>query len=192
LAHTLKQLPSPPALDDIAAPLSAGRDFERLYTLYFGFTWRVLRHLGVPLHAVDDVVQEVWIVVHQRMSDFEGRSSLKTWLFGITFNVMRNQRRAEERRSKLLDIPLLQEPPRDPEIERLGREAWERVERFLATLDELNRAIFVSSLLELLPAKETAEATGVDVGTVYQRIRSLRQRFKTWLEAHDAQPEAGA
>ena len=46
-------------------------DFEQLYTLYFGFTWRVLRHLGVPAHAIDDVVQEVWIVVHQRLDAFE-------------------------------------------------------------------------------------------------------------------------
>jgi RNA polymerase sigma-70 factor, ECF subfamily len=192
LAHILERISLTADGDDADAPLCAAKDFEQLYALYFGFTWRVLRHLGVPPHAIDDVVQEVWIVVHQRLEAFEGRSSLKTWLFGITFNVMRNQRRAEERRVKLLATPEPADPPLDPEMERLGREAWERVERFLGTLDELNRAIFVCALLEHLPAKETAEATGVDVSTVYQRMRSLRQRFKAWLDSLAAEPEAGS
>src|SRR5262245_29960288 len=33
-------------------------DFERIYQLYFSFTWRVLGHLGVKPHAIDDAVQE--------------------------------------------------------------------------------------------------------------------------------------
>jgi RNA polymerase sigma-70 factor, ECF subfamily len=194
LAHTLElQVASDGAEDDAEAPLCAAKDFEQLYALYFGFTWRVLRHLGVPSYAIDDVVQEVWIVVHQRLDSFQNRSSLKTWLFGIAFNVMRNQRRADERHAKLRTAPEPpREPPLDPEVVRAGREAWERVERFLHTLDEENRAIFVSSLLEHLPAKETAEATGVDVGTVYQRMRTLRNRFRAWLDTLDTSLEAGA
>jgi RNA polymerase sigma-70 factor (ECF subfamily) len=164
-------------------------DFERVYTLYFDFTWRVLRQLGLPAALMDDAVQEVWIVVHQRLCQFEGRSSLKTWLFGVAMNVWRNQRRAEERRQRQLREP---EPERDgpidPEAEHLGREAWRRVQRFLATLDEERRAIFVCSLLEHLPAQQTAEATGVDVATVYQRVRSLRLAFKAWLDASNAEP----
>ena len=169
---------------------SGALGFEQLYGLYFNFTWRVLRHLGVPLASIDDAVQEVWIVVHQRLPAFEGRSSLKTWLFGIAFNVMRNQRRADERRARLLAASPEHEraeAPLDPEVEHLGREAWAEVQRFLFTLSDENRAIFVSSLLEHLPAKETAEATGVDVSTVYQRVRALRLAFKTWLA--QAEPE---
>src|SRR4029450_4584828 len=64
--------------------------FEQLYQLYFGFTWRVLGHLGVTAHGIDDAVQEVWLTVHRRLPSFEGRSALKTWLFGIALNVGRN------------------------------------------------------------------------------------------------------
>jgi RNA polymerase sigma-70 factor, ECF subfamily len=164
--------------------LDGGADtlaFERLYLLYFGFTWRVLGHLGVPRPAIDDAVQELWLVVHRRLPAFEGRSSLKTWLFGIALNVARNHRRAEDRRQRNLPDPALGEAPLDPELIREGREAWERVQRFLVTLDEQRRAIFVCNLLENLSANETAEATCVDVSTVYQRVRSLRQSFKQWL-----------
>ncbi|HWO10802.1 MAG TPA: sigma-70 family RNA polymerase sigma factor [Polyangiaceae bacterium] len=174
-----------------AAVASAGVEFETLYALYFGFTWRVLGHLGVPTRSMDDAVQEVWVVVHRRLVEFEGRSALKTWLFGIALNVSRNLRRSELRR--LRDVELAPEPVSlhpDPELVRAGNEALERVERFLDTLDEQRRAIFVCNLLEHLSAQETAEATGCDVATVYQRVRSLRHAFKTWLDADAAAEEA--
>jgi RNA polymerase sigma-70 factor (ECF subfamily) len=172
-----------------AVPAPEAADFEQLYALYFEFTWRVLRHLGVPRAGMDDAVQEVWLVVHQRLGQFEGRSTLKTWLFGIALNVMRNQRRADERRLRQLQEPEPPvEAPHDPELEHLGREAWQRVQHFLSTLDEQRRAIFVCSLLEHLPAQQTAEATGVDVTTVYQRVRTLRQAFRLWLEAASVEP----
>jgi RNA polymerase sigma-70 factor (ECF subfamily) len=158
--------------------------FEQLYALYFGFTWRVLGHLGVAPHSLDDAVQDVWVVVHRRLPVFEGRSALKTWLFGIALNVARNQRRADERRAH--GVPTLgveDSPHSDPELVHAGNEAWQRVQRFLSTLDEQRRGIFVCNLIEHLSAQETAEATGVDVTTVYQRVRSLRQAFKTWLHA---------
>jgi RNA polymerase sigma-70 factor (ECF subfamily) len=158
-------------------------DFERFYASHFGFTWRVLGHLGVPSSNLDDAVQEVWMIVHRRLPAFEGRSTLKTWLFGISLNVARNQRRAEQRRIAHLPESNFGAPPLDPETIHAGREAWARVQRFLSTLDEQRRAIFVCNLLENLSALETAEATGTDVNTVYQRVRSLRHAFERWLEA---------
>jgi RNA polymerase sigma-70 factor (ECF subfamily) len=179
-----------PALDQPQAPAPAPPDFEQLYALYFGFTWRVLGHLGVAPHSLDDAVQEVWMVVHRRLGEFEGRSALKTWLFGIALNVARNQRRADDRRAQ--GVPTIcqeDRPDSDPELVRAGNEAWQRVQCFLGTLDEQRRGIFVCHLLEHLSARETAEATGVDVTTVYQRVRSLRQAFKTWLDAEVGERE---
>jgi RNA polymerase sigma-70 factor (ECF subfamily) len=173
-----------PELEQPQASAAAPPDFEQLYALYFGFTWRVLGHLGVAAHSLDDAVQEVWMVVHRRLAEFEGRSALKTWLFGIALNVARNQRRADDRRAH--GVPTIGQedrPDSDPELVRAGNEAWQRVQYFLGTLDEQRRSIFVCHLLEHLSARETAEATGVDVTTVYQRVRSLRQAFKTWLDA---------
>jgi RNA polymerase sigma-70 factor (ECF subfamily) len=157
--------------------------FEQLYRDYFVFTWRALRALGIPAYAADDAAQELWVVAHRRLPQFEGRSELKTWLFGIALNVSRNYRRAQRRRPKedMLPAELAGVGP-NPEHECEGREAWEVVSTFLATLDELRREVFVCSLLEGLSASETAEVTGVRVATVYHRIRALRRSFKAWAE----------
>lgn len=155
--------------------------FARLYRNYVGFTWRVVGQLGVPSHAIDDVVQEVWLVVHRRLPSFEGRSALKSWLFGVSLNVARNQRRSDRRRQQHVPEPPGEVTSFDPELAREGREAWERVERFLCTLDDQRRTIFAHQLIENRSAPETAEAVGVDVLTIYRQVRLLRSSFRRWL-----------
>src|SRR5258708_39968771 len=70
------------------------QSFERLYETHFSFVWRSARRLGTPLSNLDDVVQEIFVVVHRRLGAFEGRSSIKTWLFGILADVVRAHRPA--------------------------------------------------------------------------------------------------
>jgi RNA polymerase sigma-70 factor (ECF subfamily) len=153
-----------------------------LYERHFGFTWRALRHLGVPGGALEDATQEVWMVVHRRLPEFEGRSAPCTWLFGIAMNVARNRRRGLRRAPEMLELPEHVASARpDPEGQRAGHEAWRKIQSFLDTLDDQRRAVFVCSLLEQLSAAETAEATGLDVASVYHQVRRLRQAFKAFL-----------
>jgi RNA polymerase sigma-70 factor (ECF subfamily) len=75
-------------------PPEAPCSFADVYETHFAFVWRSARRLGAPALTVDDVVQETFVIVHRRLGEFEGRSSLKTWLFGIVLNVVRAHRRA--------------------------------------------------------------------------------------------------
>lgn len=157
--------------------------FEQLYRRYFAFTWRTLRGLGIPPMSLDDAAQEVWIIVHRRLGEFEGRSTMKTWLFGIAVNVGRNLRRNDRQRRELVALPLhLASPAPGPGEEREGHEAWQLVRGFVETLDQERREVFVCSLLEGLSAADTAEATGLDVTTVYHRIRALRRGLLRWAQ----------
>src|SRR5687767_10257639 len=67
-------------------------DFAAIYEQHFAFVWRVLRHLGVPEALLEDATQEVFVVVHRRLADFEGRSAASTWIHGIARRVAREQR----------------------------------------------------------------------------------------------------
>jgi RNA polymerase sigma-70 factor (ECF subfamily) len=176
-----------PTAPSEAAEGEAGASFEVLYERHFGFTWRALRHLGVPGGALEDAAQEVWMVVHRRLPEFEGRSAPRTWLFGIAMNVARNRRRGQRRTPEMLELPDQVASARpDPEGHHAGHEAWRKVQSFLDTLDEQRRAVFVCSLIEQLPAAETAEASGLDVASVYHQVRRLRQAFKLYLAGLEA------
>src|ERR1700730_7073255 len=76
---------------ETVAPLPT---FAQLYESQFSFVWRSARRLGTPEASIDDVVQEIFLVAHRKLPQFEGRSSIKTWVFGIVINVVRTHRRA--------------------------------------------------------------------------------------------------
>ena len=179
LAWRRGQPPNP-----MAGPLS----FQAVYDEYFKFVWRSLRRLGVPADALDDAVQEVFIIVHRRLADFEGRSSLKTWLFGIALNVRQHAIRsaARQRSDELPRPPSVSETT--PQEQLLRAEAMALVYRALAELVPERRSVFVMAELEQMAAPEIAEVTGLPVNTVYSRLRLARRDFDAAIKrfrAHD-------
>ncbi len=163
--------------------------FRTLYERYFAFTWRALRYLGVPQGLLDDAAQELWVVVHRRYAEFEGRSDVKTWLFGIAINVERNIRRVERRRGSQVPLPAeLCASRGDPMSASEEKEAWDVVLAFIDTLDETRREVFAANLVEGLSAAETAAITGLSLETVYNRVRALKRSFATWVEQHRGEP----
>ena len=77
-----------------------------IFREYAPFVWRGLRRLGVPESDVEDVCQEVFVVVHRKLGDFEGRSSLRTWIYGICARTASDYRRSGRvRREVVTDAP---------------------------------------------------------------------------------------
>ena len=171
-------------------PAARSHEFVTVYREHFAFVWRSLRRLGVAEHALDDAAQEVFITVHRRLGEFEGRSSLKTWLFGILLNTVRHHRRTMARRRE--DDPLpetVADPRQSGPLESIARsQAIEVLHRFLEGLDDTLRECFVLSELEQMTAPEVAAATGANLHTVHSRIRTGRQQFEQMVarrRAHD-------
>jgi RNA polymerase sigma-70 factor (ECF subfamily) len=173
---------TPPAV----APATA-LSFDAIYDQHFDFVWRSLRRLGVRDALIDDAAQDVFVVVHKRLGDFEGRSSVKTWLFGVALRVARNYRRTAQRR----DAEALPETVADthspgPHEATAQAEAIRTLHVLLDTLGDERRAVFVMMELEQMSAPEVAEALGVNLNTVYSRLRKARSEFQTALTRHRA------
>jgi hypothetical protein len=66
-----------------SVPVHEVLTFREVYDRYFAFVWRCVANRGVRRSALDDVVQEVFIVVHRKLPEFQGRSSTRTWVAGI-------------------------------------------------------------------------------------------------------------
>ena len=78
--------------------------FKEVYDEHFRFVWRSLRRLGVRESDVPDAVQDVFLVVHRRLAEFEGRSKVTTWLFGICFRVARDRRKLDQGLTLVRDL----------------------------------------------------------------------------------------
>src|ERR1044071_899212 len=97
--------PAPALVVSSAEPHGAAqREFVALFREHCDFVWRVLRTLGVAPDALDDALQEVFLVVHRRLPEFEGRSALNTWIYAIAYRVAQSQRR-RARRARLESLP---------------------------------------------------------------------------------------
>ncbi|MFO0589236.1 MAG: sigma-70 family RNA polymerase sigma factor [Polyangiaceae bacterium] len=169
----------------MGASVAADRlDFEDVYDDCFDFVWRNARRLGVPDAQIDDAVQEVFLVVHRRLREFEGRSSVKTWVFGILAKVASDHRRSVRRKSPharslggAVDADTVPDSTRSPERHLAKNEGARLLHKLLDELDDDKRAVFVLAELEQMTAPEIAEALGQNVNTVYARLRAARSEF---------------
>src|SRR6185503_5602514 len=102
--------------------------FEAVYDAHFEFVWRSLRQLGVAEADANDAAQDVFVVVHKRLAEFEGRSKITTWLFAICLRVaVARRRRGYARREQSVEDPLPEQPDssQDPHRAAQQREALE-------------------------------------------------------------------
>lgn len=149
--------------------------FEELYDAHFDFVWRSVRRLGVPASAIEDAVQDVFVVVHRKSGAFQGRSSVKTWIFGIVVHVARAYRR--RRSVDDADDPdaLADQAHPNPHAQAEAAEALRALQEVLDELSDDRREVFVLIELEEMTAPEAAEALGMKLNTVYSRLRAARQ-----------------
>jgi RNA polymerase sigma-70 factor (ECF subfamily) len=164
----------------IAAPPFSKPTFEDVYDGYFGFVWRSAMTRGVPRVALDDVVQEVFMVVHRKLPEFEGRSTLRTWLSIIVRRVARDHLR------KRGNLPV-GEPLGEEIVSSLGgpAEAWERkvaaklVLEVLQRMSDIQREVFIMHEIEQMTGREIAETLDVNENTIHTRLRAARQLFES-------------
>ena len=174
--------------------LDADASFIELYSQHFRAVWRNLRRLGVPDPALDDAVQDVFLVAHRRWAEFEGRSSVKTWIFGIVLRVAHDHRRSACRHQARVDrlatasAPRASTPP-DEMAERL--QAARIAHAVLDELDDQQRAVFVLVELEQLTVKETAAATGLTLATCQRRLRAARVAFDAGIRRRFSRERGG-
>jgi RNA polymerase sigma-70 factor, ECF subfamily len=147
------------------------------------FAWRALRRLGVPEKDVDDVCQEVFVVIHRKLAEFEGRSTIRTWVYGICVRTASDYRkRAHVRHETVTDAPPENVSPRDAHEELAQHEARKVLDRILDELDDDKRAVFVLYEIEELTMAEVSEAAGCPLQTAYSRLHAARKLVAAGIE----------
>lgn len=176
--------------------------------------------VGSPSIA-EEVVQETWAIALEKLADFEGRSSLKTWLCGILLNTARARARKERRAIAVEEIDVSAEDagepavagdrfsppghrweghwqaavrawPETPEAAVLSGETLRVLETCLQKLPEPQRAVLLLRDVEGLTGEEICNALGVS--DTHQRVllHRARSRMRTLLERYYDDKKAGA
>lgn len=152
-----------------------------IYEEHFHFVWRSLRRLGVREADVPDAVQDVFLVVHRKLAEFEGRSKVTTWLFGISLRVARDRQKLAHVRRHVDDEQAVLDHI-DESVDIVGeaerRQAAAILEGILDELPIEQRAVFTMFELESLGGDAIAELLDIPLGTVYSRLRLAREAFQ--------------
>jgi len=160
--------------------------FRDVYLANFDFVWGILRRLGVREEDSQDVTQKVFLIVHRKLSEFESRAGIRTWLYGICINAARGYRNSAPIRHEVAVAPeqmaaligAADEWHADSEFRREATIA----EIVLDKLPGAPRLIFVLFELEDLSGSEIASLLGISIGTVRSRMRLARETFKRELK----------
>lgn len=185
-------------LDDprLAARIRA-RDPEVLEAIvreYLPQVVRAARGAGLNADEAEDVAQSVFITFLEKADTFEGRSKVRTWIFGILFRKIMEMRRVLERDRQTDDIDSVvecrfdaegswQTPPRSADVDVYGREVRERTAECLEQAPPKQRMAFILREVEGLHTDEICkilEVSDTNLGVMLYRIRN---RLRECLEA---------
>ena len=164
-------------LEPISDTDASTDEFEALFMAHHAYVRRSLSYFGVGGESVDDLAQEVFLVLHRRLAEFDPSRDIRSWLFGIARRVAQTHRRGMARAERKLAAVPEAEPVAQPEEELARSEEVAVVDRFIASLPDKLRDVFVLVEIEGCSAPEVAEMLDLKVNTVYSRLRLGRERF---------------
>jgi RNA polymerase sigma-70 factor (ECF subfamily) len=177
---------------DPGTPPATVPSFQELYAQYFEFVWTSARRLGVRAHAIDDVVQEIFIVIHSKLHTLQKPEALRSWIYGIVRRTASNHHRSRRARvgvgSTAVEGELESPQPTPFEVTQKNSD-MELLAKLLAELDEPKREVFALVELDEMTVPEVAEALDIPLNTAYSRLRAARLAFEAALARHEARGE---
>jgi RNA polymerase sigma-70 factor (ECF subfamily) len=164
----------------VAVPLPS---FKDIYKTYFDFVWSSAGHLGAASEAIDDVVQDVFLVIHGKLHTLQRPEALRSWIYGIVRRTVSDHRRARKVRAAAGAMLISEPKPRQRtplDFTEMNSEL-DMLKRILSKLDEQKREVFVMVEVLEMTAPEVAQSLEIPLNTAYSRLRQAREAFEVAL-----------
>lgn len=155
------------------------RRFQHLFRDNVQFVGRCLLRFGVHRDDVEDVAQQVFMIIHQKIDVIEVGKE-RAFAGGVAARVASHYRRSESRpvrKTAQLFAEQTEGESRTPEEELIQSRARIALEQILEEMSEPLRQVFVLYELEQLGTAEIAEFLAVPRGTIASRLRLAREHF---------------
>ena len=170
--------------------------FADLFEQYADRIYRLAVGLLGDEQEADAVVQDTFLRLFERLDQFEGRSSLGTWLYRVAYNRSMDQLRRDR---PVVSLEAVAEDPlpapailaaweRLPEQQLSDEEVQRALEQAIASLPEHYRLIFLLREVEGLSTVETAEVAGISAGAAKVRLHRARLLLRERLAEQFAAP----
>jgi RNA polymerase sigma-70 factor (ECF subfamily) len=171
----------PDISDDIIVKASQGDlgAFETIYKTLAGFVYNVALRVTRNREDAQEVSQEVFLIMHRKLKEFRGDSSLKTWVYRITVNHAINAAKKSGSKNKTVEYEDSLAPAVENDVHREIQKEHDRhaVDQILNVLNEEQRVCVVLRNIEGLSYEEIAETLKININTVRSRLKRARERI---------------
>jgi RNA polymerase sigma-70 factor (ECF subfamily) len=180
--------------DKISMGILVNRYSKRVYNLAL----RIVRNK----EEAEDVLQDTFLTVVDKLHTFDGRSSFFTWLYRIATNsALMLLRKKKIRRANMLDndfdpdnteLTNMIDWTQDPSIDVTNAEIHDKINEALETLKEKYRTVFVLRDIEELSTRETSDVLNISEENVKVRLLRARQFLREYLSRYFEERLVGA
>ena len=155
--------------------------FEMIYQATSRFVYNVALRMAHHPQDAEEITQEVFLIVYEKLKNFRYESSFKTWVYRITVNYAINyMRRSSKERLREVDYDETQDQRSSPpEIrEKVEQEEQQRkMEGWLQSLDPQQKACVILRSIEGLSYQQIADIMKTNINTVRSRLKRARERL---------------
>ena len=149
-------------------------DFDQIYQNYFDSVYRYALSLSGNRQIAEEIAQETFFKALRKLDQFQGKSSLKSWLCAIAKNLWLSKQRKKEELPMDDALPIL-DPSAGPEEAIVRQDESMRIHRYLHHLEEPYREVFTLRTLGQLSFRDIGELFGKSENwacVVYHRARA--------------------
>jgi RNA polymerase sigma-70 factor (ECF subfamily) len=149
-------------------------DIETIWMEYHAKLHRFIASRVADPSTVDDILQEVFVKIHQRIGTLEDGARIQSWLYQVTRNAVIDYYRSQMPMAEILEEVSIPETSQIAALMELAECIRPRVER----LPQINREAMLLSELEGLTQKEVAERLGLSLSGAKLRVQRGRTKLK--------------
>jgi RNA polymerase sigma-70 factor (ECF subfamily) len=169
--------------------------FDSIYAQYLAFVWYSARCFGVKLEAMDDIVQEIFMVIYCKIATLRQPESLRSWIYGIVRRTVTGYHRAQRTQNAsdvVLSLYVETQKATQPTPQELTEqnEAAKLLSGLMDEIDPPKREVLMLVEVHGMTVPEISTGLGIPLNTVYTRLRAARVAFDAALHRRIAREKS--
>jgi len=153
---------------------------ERVWETFHVPLQQFIRHRVSDDATAEDLLQDVFLKIHQRVETLKDVKKLESWIYTLTRNAIIDYYRST-RPTTSLDVPEALQLPEDLPDEDVVSELFPSVRAMVMSLPAQDRQALILTEYQGLTQKELAERLGLSVSGAKSRVQRARNKLKQQL-----------
>ncbi len=162
--------------------------FEMIYKATSSFVYNVALRITYNKEDAQEVTQEVFLIMHSKLKQFRGESSLKTWVYRIAVNCAINfARKTKGQKNSSVEYEDHLAPRVEADVHKQIEKEHHHtaVDKILSSLNEEHRTCVILRNIEGLSYQQIAETLQININTVRSRLKRAREKILTTRKQAD-------